>query len=154
IATIPAAPPDSDPLARLPTGNVGADRVDHTGHLVAGNPRVLNTREKPLLSHRIAVADAAREDLNPDRSGSRLGYSPFHDFKSSVGARDLHHTHSRHKIPPKFSRHLGLSCRMVVSPRLTIERPIRHCVAAWMAAHEASELFRSGTHQHRAIHAT
>src|SRR5262249_2791483 len=57
IAAIATVPPDSDPLAWLPSGDTGADRFDHSGHFVAGNSRVLNTREKALFRHRIAVAD-------------------------------------------------------------------------------------------------
>jgi hypothetical protein len=64
LSAIAAVPPDPDPLARLPSSDVGADRVDHAGHLMAGNPRVLNTREKALFRHRIAVADAASLHLD------------------------------------------------------------------------------------------
>src|SRR5262249_54063252 len=101
IAAIAAVPPHADPLAPLPSGDAGADRVDHTGHLMAGNSRVLNTREKALLRDRIAVADAAREDLDPHRSGARFGDGPFNNFERFIGATDLHHTHSRHEISPE-----------------------------------------------------
>src|SRR5437763_5751805 len=30
-----------------------------------------------------------------------LGDGPFNDFKGPVRARDLHHTHRRHEIPPE-----------------------------------------------------
>src|SRR5262249_31938146 len=96
IAAIAAVPPDADPLAPLPSRGAGADRVDHTRPPVAGNPRVWNTREKALPSDRIAVADAAREDLDPHRSGSRLRDRPFHDLQWAFRARNLHHTHGRH----------------------------------------------------------
>src|SRR5207249_446036 len=71
------------------------------------------SRISSFLGERVAVADAAREYLDSDRSGARFGYRPFHDFKGSVWARDLHHTHRRHEIPPTVSRHLTLSCRII-----------------------------------------
>src|SRR5262249_55932058 len=104
IAAIATVPPDSDPLAWLPSGDTGADRFDHSGHFVAGNSRVLNTREKALFRHRIAVADAASDDLDPDRSGARFGDRAFHDFEWPFGASDLHYTHLCHEIPPAISR--------------------------------------------------
>ena len=96
IAAVAAVPPDADPLARLPSGDAGADRVDHPGHLMAGDPRVLNSREEPLLGDRIAVADAAGLHLDPHRSGARLRDRPFNDLKGPIRAGDLHDTHRRH----------------------------------------------------------
>ena len=98
IPAIAAVPADAHPLARLPAGDAGADRVDHPGHLMAGNPRVLNSREQPLLRERIAVADAASLHLDPHRPGTRLRDRPLHDLKRALRAGDLRNTHHRHGL--------------------------------------------------------
>jgi hypothetical protein len=96
IPAIAAVPPDADAPSRLPSGHAGADRVDHPGHLMAGNPRVLNSWEKAFFRHRIAVADAACFHLKPHGSRARLWYWPFNDLKGPIRARDLYNTHGRH----------------------------------------------------------
>src|SRR4051812_43658717 len=88
--------PHTAPLARLPPGDAGADRVDHPGHLMAGNPRVLNPWEKALFRQRIAVANAAGLHLDPHRAGARLRNLPFNDLEGSFRAGDLRDTHHCH----------------------------------------------------------
>jgi hypothetical protein len=46
VATVPA---DSDPLARAPARDVGADRVDDAGHFVTGHARKLDARPDPSV---------------------------------------------------------------------------------------------------------
>src|SRR5262249_479958 len=96
IPAVAAVPPDADPLARLPPGDAGADRVDHPGNLMAGDLRVLKPRETTLLGDRIAVADAAGLHLDPHRPGGRLRYLPLDDLKRAFRAGDLRDTHHRH----------------------------------------------------------
>ena len=96
IAAVAAVPADAHPLARLPSGDAGADRVDHPGHLMAGDARVLDSREEPLLGDRIAVADAAGLHPDPHRPGTRLRDRPLDDLEGAVGAGDLRDTHHRH----------------------------------------------------------
>jgi hypothetical protein len=43
MAAIPAVPSDAHPLAGLPSGDAGANRVDHPRHLMSGYPRVVNS---------------------------------------------------------------------------------------------------------------
>src|SRR5205814_1858325 len=73
VPAIAAVPADARPLARRPPGDAGADRVDHAGDLMARHPRVLNARERPLFDERVAMADAARLHLDPDRAGVGFG---------------------------------------------------------------------------------
>src|SRR5262249_58588622 len=77
MPAIAAVPANADPLAGLPVGDAGADRVDHAGHFMTGDAGELNSRIRPFLGERIAVADAASEDPDPDRSGARFGDRPF-----------------------------------------------------------------------------
>src|SRR5262249_19790339 len=100
VSAIAAIPADAHALAGLPVGEAGADGVDHAGHLVTGHAGVLNPRKGPLLDKGVAVADAARQDLNADRSGSRLGDGPYDDLEWAVWSRDLDSAHGRHEIPP------------------------------------------------------
>src|SRR5439155_22588731 len=107
ILAVAAVPADADPLARLPPGDAGADRVDHPGHLMAGNPRIRNPWEKALFRHRIAVANAAGLHLDPHRSGVRPRNLAFDHFKWSLRAgdlRDTHHPHVSSSVCPRGQR--------------------------------------------------
>ena len=64
-------PANSDPLARVPARDAGADRVDDAGDFMAGDARKLDARPDPVLRHGVAVLDATRLDL--DAHGSRAG---------------------------------------------------------------------------------
>ena len=89
-------PADAYPLAPRPTPDAGADRVDHSGHFMTWNPRILNTRVSPFLDKRIAVANATSLHLHPHRSRARVRHRPFNDLKGPVRARDLHNAHGGH----------------------------------------------------------
>src|SRR5204863_2323185 len=90
--------PHADPLAGLPSDGAWADGIDHSGHLMSGYPRVLNSRVCPLLGEGITVADAARLHPDPHRSGARLGYLPLDGLEGPVRAGDLHYAHGRHDL--------------------------------------------------------
>ena len=128
MPAIAAVPADAHALAGLPVGDAGADRIDHPGHFMTGDAGVAELPDKSLLGERIAVADAACQDLDPHRRGTRFGDRPFHDFKGSVRARDLCRTHGSHDIPPTVCRHLSLSCRNI--GRLLVALCLPDC---WLA---------------------
>jgi hypothetical protein len=92
-AAIAAVPSHPDALAGLPSLDAGADRVDHSGHLVPGNTRVLEPRKGSFLDERIAVTDAAHLDPDAHRPGSRLGDRSLGDLERPVGSGDLDHAH-------------------------------------------------------------
>src|SRR5207249_3274736 len=93
MAAIAAVPPNAHALPRLPSGDAGAHRIDHAGHLMTWDPRVLNSRVRSLLGERIAVADAASLHPDPHRSGARPRYRPLNDLERPIRAGDLHHPH-------------------------------------------------------------
>src|SRR5262249_10131911 len=101
VSAIAPVPADADPLTRLPVSDSVADRINHPAHLMTGDAGVLKSWIISFLDERIAVADAASEDPDPDRSGARLGYRPINDFERSLWARHLSHTHRSHEIPPE-----------------------------------------------------
>jgi hypothetical protein len=78
VTAVSAVPSDSDPLARPPSGDAAPDRINHSRHLVAGYPRVLNARITSFLGERIAVADAACLYPDADRACVRFRYLPFY----------------------------------------------------------------------------
>jgi hypothetical protein len=96
MPAISTVPPNAHALARRESGDARANHIDHSGHLMARDPRVLNTRESPLFDERIAVADAARVYFDSYRPGDRLWYLPFDDLKGTIGPRNLHNAHRRH----------------------------------------------------------
>jgi hypothetical protein len=83
-STISTVPPNAHALARMPVDDAAPNRIDHSGHLMPGYPRVLNTGVSSLLGERIAVADAACLNPDPDRSG---GPFPVSDVQRSRRAR-------------------------------------------------------------------
>src|SRR5439155_7567394 len=98
IATpaIAAVPADAHPLARFQLADARTDGIDDSGHFVARNSGILNPRPESFLDQRIAVADAARLDFDPDRSRARLRDRPFHNLNSALTPRDLRNPHRRH----------------------------------------------------------
>lgn len=96
IPAIAAIPADSHLLARLPSCDTGAERIDHPGHFMAGNPGVLKSWENPLFRDRIAVADAASLHLTPHQPGDWLRDGTFHDLEGAFGAGDLSDPHHGH----------------------------------------------------------
>jgi len=115
-----AVPPDPYSLAWRPSGDAGANRIDHPCHLMTRNSRVLNSRKSSLFDQRIAVADAACLHLDSDRSRTRFRYRPFNEFKGPIRVRDLCNTHRRHnsssRILPSLSTHAYFYCPQEVSP--------------------------------------
>ena len=68
---VAAVPSDSDALAGLPVGYVSADGVDAAGDFVSRNAGILKAGPLAFLGQRIAVADTAGFNLNPDLAGGR-----------------------------------------------------------------------------------
>src|SRR5262249_48911462 len=118
MPAIAAVPADAHPLAGLPVGNAGTDRINHPRYLMTGNPWKLNPRKKALLGERIAVADATSKNFDPDRSRGRCGDRPLNDFERTFGARDLGDTHGSHVSPPTVSRRRGLNCSHLFRNRM------------------------------------
>ena len=75
IPAISAVLPDADPLSRLPPGHAGAERVDYPGHLMAGNPRVLNSwEEAPFVTESLwQMPQASTLTRTDPASGSGIG---------------------------------------------------------------------------------
>jgi len=94
--TMTAVPSDSDALAGFPIGNVRTDTVDAAGDFVSGNAWVLEAGPIAFLYERVAVADAAGLDLNPDLGATGLGNISFDEFEITAGFADLDSLHSRH----------------------------------------------------------
>jgi hypothetical protein len=91
--TMAAVPPDSDALAGFPVGNVGTDGVDAAGDFVSGNAWILEARPMAFLYERVAVADAAGFDFNPDLIAGGFGDGSFYEFEITAGFADLDSLH-------------------------------------------------------------
>src|SRR5262249_56522214 len=89
LPAIAAVPANAHMIARRPAAQAGADGIDDAGHLVTGDARILDSRKNSLFDDRIAVADAAGLDFDPEPSRRRLRDPPFDDFETSLGTRDL-----------------------------------------------------------------
>jgi len=94
--TMASVPSDSDALAGFPVGNVSTDSVDAAGDLVSGNAWILDAGPMAFLYERVAVADAAGFDFNPDLAAAGLGNVSFDEFEITAGFTDLDSFHSRH----------------------------------------------------------
>jgi hypothetical protein len=66
VSAIAAAPAHACALAGRPSGDSGSDFVDDPDDLVSRDARVNDPRVESILRHRIAVADSACLDLDPD----------------------------------------------------------------------------------------
>ena len=89
-------PADAHALADFPTGQAGADRVDHAGHFMSWNSRILNARKQAILDDRVAVANAAGVNFDSQRAGPRFGDWPLDDFQRTAETRNLNSTHRGH----------------------------------------------------------
>ena len=96
VPAVSAVPTDADPLALGPADDAGADRIDDSGDLMSRNSRVLNTREGPFLGQRVAMADAARLDLDAYPPGGRLRNLSFDKLKGTIRLSNMHDAHLRH----------------------------------------------------------
>jgi hypothetical protein len=94
--TMASVPSDADALARFPVGNVGADSVDAAGDFVPGNAWILNAGPMAFLYKRVAVADAAGFDFNPDLAAAGLGNVSFDELEITARFADLDSLHFRH----------------------------------------------------------
>ena len=94
-AAIAAEPADSHPLANLPGGDAGPDRVDAARYLVAWDDRVFDARKRARDGEDVAVADAARLDLDAHLAGAWLGHWPLYQLKGGVGLGNLDSTHGK-----------------------------------------------------------
>ena len=68
-----SVPAQANALAGLEKRNVGADRVDDAGNLVAGGTRKLKAGPMAFFGQRVAMADAAGLDADADVSRAGLG---------------------------------------------------------------------------------
>src|SRR5207249_5722873 len=66
LEAVTAVPADAGAIALLPRGHVRPDGVDAPGDLVTGNARQRHAGEPARLHDGVAVADAARLDLDPN----------------------------------------------------------------------------------------
>src|SRR6185369_2758707 len=96
VTAIAAEPTDSDTLPGLPARNRGSDGIDESGDLVPGNTRIRDSRPMAFFGERIAVAQAASLNLDPNLPRSRLRNRAVHQFKRPARAGHLHCTRSTH----------------------------------------------------------
>src|SRR5271163_1820303 len=80
-----AMPAEADALPGFEDGHVGADRVDDSGDLVAGDSGICETGPETFLGEHVAVADAACLDANADLAGAGLGEFFLDQFKWGMG---------------------------------------------------------------------
>jgi hypothetical protein len=97
--TMASVPSNSDALSGFPVCNVGADGVDAARDFVAGNAWILEAGPMAFFYERVAVADAAGFDFNPDLAAGGLGNVPFDEFEITASFADLDGFHSRHNLP-------------------------------------------------------
>jgi hypothetical protein len=82
-----AVPANAHPVARLPLTDSDADRVDAPGDLVTRHARQLHAGKAARPNERIAVANAAGLDLDPDLTRTWLRNLTLDDLERSVGFR-------------------------------------------------------------------
>src|SRR5262249_47997641 len=112
---VPGVPPDADALAGLPPlRDVLSHGVDHADHLVPRDAREGDAGPEALLSHRVAVADAAGLNLDPHGPWSRAGDGALAELEGPAGARDLGDTHRGHEDVLSVS--CGVTVGVTVSP--------------------------------------
>jgi hypothetical protein len=93
MATVPA---HAYALARFPVGYIGADGVDAAGDFVSGNAWILEAGPLSFLYERVAVADAAGFDFDPDLGAAWVGDVSLDEFEITAGLADLDCLHFRH----------------------------------------------------------
>jgi hypothetical protein len=93
-----AVPSNSYALARLPVRYVGADGIDAAGDFVSGNAWILDAGPIAFLYERVAVADAAGFDFDPDLVAGGFGNVSFDEFEITAGLADLDSFHFRHNV--------------------------------------------------------
>ena len=96
VAAVPAMPADAGAVARLPLGDVRADRVDDAGDFVAGNARERDPGPESLDRQHVAVADPAGFDADADLPRTGLRDVSLDDLELRAGFRDGKGAHLRH----------------------------------------------------------
>ena len=79
---MPAMPPHTDALAFLPHRHAGAHLVDHTGHLVTCDTRVLQPGPIAFLHKHIAMAHPTGLHFDANLVGRRCWDLSLDDFES------------------------------------------------------------------------
>src|SRR5437867_9465381 len=77
LTTVPAMPSHTHPLALLPRRHARSDLVDHSGHLVARDARVLQPGPMALLPKQVAMADPTGMHLDAHLVRPRCRDLPF-----------------------------------------------------------------------------
>src|SRR5262245_43399380 len=88
-----AEPADADSLARAPVGHLRSHGIDAAGDLVTGDGGKVDPGKSARDHVRIAIADAARLDLDPRLAGSGLRYRPLHELERRIRLRHLNDAH-------------------------------------------------------------
>ena len=91
-----AVPADSHSLSNFPPRDSRTYSVYNARDFMAGNAWVLNARAGAFLGVFIAMADAAGLDLDPNRSGRRLGNLALYELKRPFRSWYLYSPHVRH----------------------------------------------------------
>src|SRR5438874_10648356 len=89
-------PSHANSLAFLPRYDLRSDFVDDAGHLVPGNPRILQARPMSFLYKHVAMAHTTRLHLNANVAATRFWYISFYCFECGAGATNLHCGHLGH----------------------------------------------------------
>src|SRR5262249_57140171 len=106
---VTAVPADADAGAGLPCRDALADRVDAPRDLVPGDARQREARELAGPHDRVAVAHAARLDLDAHLARSGLRHFAVDQFERSTRLADLDSLHLRHGV-------LRCSCSRWLAP--------------------------------------
>jgi hypothetical protein len=89
VASVPA---ETDALAGLEEGYIGADGVDDASDFVAGGARELKAGPVAFLGERVRVADAAGVYADANVAGAGIGEFFFDELERTAGGGDLHGT--------------------------------------------------------------
>ncbi len=90
LEAVSAVPSQADPLASFPEGDVGPNRIDASGNLMARHSRILNSRPVSPFHQRVAVADAASFHLDAYLPAAGLWNRAVHNFKIPSWLADLY----------------------------------------------------------------
>jgi hypothetical protein len=88
-----AEPADTDALPDFPGGDLGADRVDPAGDLMARHGGVVDAGKAAGRHEGVAMADAAGLDLDAHLARSWLWGGALDELEWGVGFRDLDNAH-------------------------------------------------------------
>ena len=111
VAAVPAMPADAGAVARLPFGDVRADRVDDAGDLVAGNARQRDPWPESLDRQHVAMADPAGFDADADLPGTGLRDVALDERELRGGFRNGERAHPGHGILLSVGRFRDMAVR-------------------------------------------